>query len=61
MGDVIEFRKRKPGERARGKTLCREGFHKWEISQRLPFDVKLGKLLTLYKCTRCEATKTEAR
>ena len=61
MGDVLPFRKRKPGERARAKTLCREGFHKWEVEKRLPFDVKLGKLVTRYKCARCEATKTETR
>jgi hypothetical protein len=25
------------------------------------FDVKQGKLVTLYRCARCGATKTEAR
>ena len=29
MGDVVPFRKKADLERARGKTLCREGFHKW--------------------------------
>ena len=60
MGDVIQFRKRKPGEQARGKTTCREGFHKWAVWQRKPFDVKQGKLITIYKCSRCGETKTEA-
>jgi len=60
MGDVIQFRKRKPGEQAKGKTLCREGFHKWTVWQRKPFDVKQGKLITIYKCSRCGETKTEA-
>jgi hypothetical protein len=59
MGDVIAFRKRKPGERARGVTLCREGFHKWQIWQRKQFDVKAGKLVTVYRCARCEATRVE--
>lgn len=61
MGDVIPFRKRKPGEKARGKTLCREGFHKWMVWQDKQFDVKQGKLVTVYHCARCSATKTEAR
>jgi hypothetical protein len=61
MGDVVEFRPRKPGERAKAKTLCREGFHKWEIWQRKPFDVKSGKLVTVHKCQRCGETKTETR
>lgn len=61
MGDVIPFRKRKPGERARNKTLCREGFHKWELWQSQPFDVKTGRLVTVYRCTRCGETKSEAR
>jgi len=60
MGDVIDFRKWKPGERARNKTLCREGFHKWVVWQRKQFDVKLGKLITVYKCPRCGATRSEA-
>ena len=60
MGDVLPFRKPKPGEKAKGKTLCREGFHKWELAKHMPFDVKLGKLVTLYRCTRCGATKTQA-
>ncbi len=27
---------------------------------RKPFDVKQGKLITIYKCSRCGETKTEA-
>ena len=60
MGDIIPFRKPRPGEKSRGKTLCREGFHKWQVWQRKPFDVKQGKLITIYKCTRCGETKNEA-
>ena len=26
-----------------------------------PFDVKTGRLVTRYRCTRCGATRTEAR
>ena len=60
MGDVLPFRKPKPGEKAKGKTLCREGFHKWELAKHMPFDVKLGKLVSLYRCKRCGTTKTQA-
>lgn len=60
MSNVLPFRKRKPGERARGKTLCREGFHKWEIRTDKQFDVKQGRLVTIYRCIRCDATRTRA-
>lgn len=56
MGDVIQFRKKPAGD-SRGKTLCREGFHKWEIWKDKQFDVKAGKLVTVYRCGRCAATK----
>jgi len=59
MGDVVPFRKPRPGEKHRGKGLCRSGFHKWTIVQEKQFDVRLGKLVTLYKCSRCGATRTQ--
>ena len=40
--------------------LCESGFHRWEVVS-TPFDVKLGKLVTRYRCKRCGAVKTEAR
>lgn len=61
MGEVVKFRRPGPAERHRGKTLCKSGFHKWEVVQEKPFDVKRGKLVTLFKCSRCGATKTDAR
>jgi hypothetical protein len=45
-------------ETARGKTLCRSGFHKWAIDPRKQFDVRAGRLVTLLRCTRCDASKT---
>lgn len=60
MGDVIRFRKPKAADKHRGKGLCRSGFHKWTIVQEKPFDVRQGKLVTLYRCRRCGATRTEA-
>jgi hypothetical protein len=68
MADVIslnEAAKRKAARdkqtlqaRARGRTLCGRGFHKWSVDQRKQFDVHEGKLVTLLRCERCSATKT---
>ncbi len=57
MSEIIPFRRKTAREKARGKTLCRNGFHKWEAVKERPFDVKEGKLLTLYRCRRCGATQ----
>lgn len=59
MPDILPFKTAKPGEKNQGKTLCRSGFHKWEICQEKQFDTKLGKLVTLYRCKRCGASKTK--
>lgn len=70
MGEVVQFRR--PGANsAKGKgkgegknknnTLCRSGFHKWEPVNDRPFDVKLGRLVTRYRCARCGAERTETR
>ena len=61
MGDILQFKKIPPGQKHAGKGLCQNGFHKWEIAGSTRFDVKAGKLLTLLRCARCNATKTEAR
>lgn len=60
MGDVIAFKRPKPSEKHKGKQLCRSGFHKWQEAKERPFDLKQGKLVTLYRCSRCGATRTEA-
>jgi len=60
MGEVIQFKKAKPSERHKGNTLCRSGFHKWEILKEKQFDVKQGKLITVYQCKRCSKTKSKA-
>ncbi len=31
MGEVVPFKKPKLSEKHRGKTLCRSGFHQWQI------------------------------
>ena len=61
MSNVIQFKKKKPGEKHKGKTLCKSGFHKWVVETEQKFDVKQGKLVTVYRCSRCGAVKNEAR
>ena len=60
MGDILIFKKKTPSERHKGKTLCRSGFHKWEILTEKKFDVKQGKLLTTSQCKRCGKKKITA-
>jgi hypothetical protein len=61
MGEVVKFKKPKPGEKFKGRSLCASGFHKWEAVLSNPFDVDKGRLITRYACKRCGATKTEAK
>lgn len=61
MGEIVRFKRPKPQEQHKGKTLCSRGFHKWETVHDRPFDVKSGRLVTRYRCTRCGTTRTEAR
>ncbi len=60
MADILTFRKKTPAEKHKGKSLCRSGFHKWKILNERKFDVKLGKLVTAYRCTRCGKQKNTA-
>jgi len=57
MADVLPFKKPKAANKHKGKTLCKNGFHKWVEDKKMSFDVKQGKLLTRYYCSRCNATK----
>ncbi|MDH5181589.1 MAG: hypothetical protein OEZ39_17390 [Gammaproteobacteria bacterium] len=61
MGEIIQFKKPKAKDKHKGKTLCRNGFHKWEPLKDKPFDVKQGKLVTVLRCIRCGITRTETR
>jgi len=60
MAQIIKFKKPSLKEKHKGKTLCKSGFHKWQILQEKQFDVKSGKLITLYKCIRCGETKVKS-
>ncbi len=60
MGDVVPFKKIPAKHKHKGNTLCRNGFHKWQIVQEKQFDVKQGKLVTVYKCSRCGVERSEA-
>jgi hypothetical protein len=61
MAEIIPFRKPRASEKHRGNTLCRSGFHKWKVDKEKVFDVKQGRLVTVYRCERCGATKSELR
>ena len=57
MAEVIPVRKPSPKEKHKGKNLCRHGHHKWSVDTKKQFDVKAGKLVTVYHCVRCGEKK----
>ncbi|MDH5423624.1 MAG: hypothetical protein OEY29_01355 [Gammaproteobacteria bacterium] len=61
MGDVLPFKKKTAKEKHGKRIMCQSGFHKWEVMTEKKFDVKQGKLVTVYKCKRCGIIKNEAR
>jgi DNA-directed RNA polymerase subunit M/transcription elongation factor TFIIS len=58
VADILPF-KRKPAPKR--SVLCENGHHHWAIWQKKPFDSKQGKLVTVYRCERCGAKRSEAR
>ncbi len=60
MSNVLTFKKKKLSEKHKGKTLCKSGFHKWELLNDRQFDVKQGRLVTVYQCRRCGKQKNTA-
>ncbi len=60
MAEILPFKRRKASERHQGNTLCRSGHHKWVLDKESLFDVKLGKLVNRYRCSRCGKTKVKA-
>ena len=59
MAKILDFKRPGPKEKNRGKTLCLHNFHKWAVVSERKFDVRRGKLVTLYRCARCAKEKTE--
>jgi hypothetical protein len=51
MTHVIKLRDARQ-TRAHRQTLCRSGFHKWQVETNGRFDVRQGKLLTVERCRR---------
>lgn len=60
MADILPFKRPTLKEKHQGKTLCINGHHSWEILTEKKFDVKQGKLVTLYQCKRCGERKVKA-
>ncbi|MCD6060035.1 MAG: hypothetical protein K0S16_346 [Moraxellaceae bacterium] len=56
MADILPFKKP-----VKPLGLCQHGFHKWKIRNDKQFDVKLGKLVTVYRCERCGEQKVKAQ
>jgi len=61
MGDIVKFKKLSLREKHQGKTLCKSGFHQWQVVGTQPFDVKRGGLVTRFQCKRCGAVKTTSQ
>jgi len=64
MADVVSLQKfRRDQLRKKGKkaTLCGNGMHSWALVTNSRFDVKQGKLVTVYRCKRCQQEKVETQ
>ena len=57
MAEILPFRRPSLKEKHKGNTLCRHGHHKWVLDQKKQFDVKQGKLVTVFRCSRCDKRK----
>ena len=60
MAEILPFKKPSLKDKHKGNTLCRNGHHKWVVDKEKQFDVKQGKLVTLYLCSRCGASRIRA-
>lgn len=59
MTEIIPFRSKSLKDKHKGKTLCRHGHHKWEVDKAKQFDVRKGRLVTMYRCTRCDKVRVK--
>lgn len=57
--NVVQLKKVK-AKRAEGKVLCDANFHKWQVIKNSKFDVKLGKLVTVERCQRCDKERARS-
>jgi hypothetical protein len=60
VAEILPFRRPSLKERHKGKTLCRHGHHKWAVDKEKQFDVKRGRLVTVFRCSRCGKEKVES-
>jgi len=60
VAEIIPFRKPSLKQKHQGKTLCKHGHHKWQVDKAKQFDVKQGKLVTVYRCARCDRTRVKS-
>ncbi|GAA3579993.1 hypothetical protein [Marinobacter xestospongiae] len=58
MATILPFKK--PEKKTPRKGLCQHGYHKWAVCKEKQFDVKQGKLVTIYRCERCGTQKVKA-
>lgn len=61
MSNIIPFKRPAKKTQGAGNTLCRSGFHRFEIDHSVPFNVVKGKLVTIERCVRCGKTRHELR
>ncbi|MHB8428106.1 MAG: hypothetical protein ACYDGU_10150 [Acidiferrobacterales bacterium] len=59
MAKILTFKKVTARDRNRGKTLCANNFHRWQVVTEKRFDVKRGRLVTALRCERCGKEKLE--
>ena len=59
MGDVLPFVKSNK-KKTKRRGMCQHNIHKWRVVTESRFDVKQGKLVTVYRCAHCDKEKTTA-
>ncbi len=60
VGDILPFKKVPLKQKHQGNSLCKQGHHKWKVLSERKFDVKQGKLVTVWECERCREKKVRA-
>lgn len=58
MADILPFKH--PAKKKPARGLCQHGHHKWKLWMGKQFDVKAGKLVTVWRCERCGKEKVKA-